>query len=153
LVPKLYVAVHAWHAALPMLTLQILPPCAMVTLTLDWTTLFMGDMGGSTVHEEESSCQTNRILKSGHWPHRGLETKTNCPTDRRSEYNLNLNLSDCTANCRPVLSSERAHYMKRKESTCNCYSKKCKIWSSAPRVPNTKTSWLSRNITLTLTWN
>jgi hypothetical protein len=35
-----------------MLTLQI-SPCAMVTLTLGWTTLFMGDMGEGTVHEKE----------------------------------------------------------------------------------------------------
>jgi hypothetical protein len=31
----------------------------------------------------------------------------------------------------PVLSSERALYLKKKES--NCHSKKCKIWSSAPK--------------------
>jgi hypothetical protein len=30
-----------------------------------------------------------RKLKSGHWPQRGPDTKTNWPTDRRSQYNLN----------------------------------------------------------------
>jgi hypothetical protein len=35
------------------------------------------------------------------------------PTDRRSQYNLKLNLRHCTANYRPVLSSERAPYMKK----------------------------------------
>jgi hypothetical protein len=59
----------------------------------------------------------------------GPDTKINWQTDCRSQYNLNLNLRDCTANYRPVLSSEKAHYMK-KES--NCHSKKCKIWSPAP---------------------
>jgi hypothetical protein len=44
---------------------------------------------------------------------------------------LKLNLRHCTANYRPVLSSERVPYMKNKES--NCHSKKCNIWSPAPK--------------------
>jgi hypothetical protein len=36
-----------------------------------------------------------------------------------------------TVNYRPVLSSERALYMKNKES--NCHWNKCNIWSPAPR--------------------
>jgi hypothetical protein len=33
---------------------------------------------------------TQRKLKCGHGPQRDPDTKTNCPTDRRSQYNLNL---------------------------------------------------------------
>jgi hypothetical protein len=68
---------------------------------------------------------TQRNLKSG------PDTKTNWQTDRRSQYNLNLKLRDCTANYRPVLSLERAPYMKKKET--NCHAKKCNIWSIAPK--------------------
>jgi hypothetical protein len=45
--------------------------------------------------------------------------------------NLKLNLRHCTANYRPVLWSERASYMKNKES--NCHSYKCNIRSPAPK--------------------
>jgi hypothetical protein len=61
----------------------------------------------------------------------GTGTKTNWPTDRRSQSNLKLNLRHCTANYRPVLSSERAPYIENKES--NCHSNKCNIWSLAPK--------------------
>jgi hypothetical protein len=47
LVPKFHVAVHASHAALPMVTLK-LSPYINVTLTFDWITLFVGDMGEGT---------------------------------------------------------------------------------------------------------
>jgi hypothetical protein len=77
-----------------------------------------------------SNCQTEK-LKSGYGPNWGPSTKTNWPTDRRSQYNLKLNLCHCTANYRPVLSSERAPYMKNKES--NCHSNKCNIWSLAQK--------------------
>jgi hypothetical protein len=46
---------------------------------------------------------------------------------------------DCTANYRPVLSSERAPYMKKKESIC--LSKKFKIWLSTPKGNDTNTNW------------
>jgi hypothetical protein len=52
LVPKLHIALHTSHAALPMVTLKILP-YTNVTLTLGWITLFMGDMGDGTLHKEE----------------------------------------------------------------------------------------------------
>jgi hypothetical protein len=52
LVPKFHVALHASHAALPMVTLKI-SPCINVTLTLGWTTLFMGDMGEGILHRED----------------------------------------------------------------------------------------------------
>jgi hypothetical protein len=119
-------------------------PFTNVTLTFDWTTLFMGDVGEGALHEEEiSNCQTKKIkpaprrtgrltigrnitltctialqitdpssrqrerrtrkrkkvivtqrsVKSGHLPQKGHETKTNWPTDCRSQYHLNLNLS------------------------------------------------------------
>jgi hypothetical protein len=51
LVPKLHVALHASHAALPMVTLKILPYTNVtLTLTSSWTTLFMGDMGEGALH-------------------------------------------------------------------------------------------------------
>jgi hypothetical protein len=51
LVPKFHVALHASHAALPIVTLKI--SHYTVTLTLGWTTLFKGDMGEDTLHEVE----------------------------------------------------------------------------------------------------
>jgi hypothetical protein len=47
LVPKFHIAMHASQAALPIVILKILP-YTNVTLTLGWTTLFMGDMGEGT---------------------------------------------------------------------------------------------------------
>jgi hypothetical protein len=61
--------------------------------------------------KKESSCQTKK-LESGHGPHWGPGTKTNWPTDRRSQYSLKLNLHHCTANYRLVFSLEREPYMK-----------------------------------------
>jgi hypothetical protein len=52
LVPKFHVALHASHAALQMVTLNILPYTNM-TLTLGWTTLIMGDMSEKALHKEE----------------------------------------------------------------------------------------------------
>jgi hypothetical protein len=43
-------------------------------------------------------------------PLRRNNCQTNWPTDRRSQCSLKLNLRHCTANYRPVLSSERAPY-------------------------------------------
>jgi hypothetical protein len=39
--------------------------------------------------KEESNC-TLKKLKSGHLLQRGPDTKTNWPTERRSQYNLNI---------------------------------------------------------------
>jgi hypothetical protein len=87
-------------------------------------------------------------LKSGHGPYKGPDTKTNRPTYRRSQYNLNLR--DCTANYRPVFSSERAPCMKKKEGS-NCHY----IWSSArkggPTPRRTDRLTLGRNILVTWT--
>jgi hypothetical protein len=52
LVSKFHVALHASHAALPMVTIKIVP-YTNVTLTLVWTTLFMGDMGEDALYKEE----------------------------------------------------------------------------------------------------
>jgi hypothetical protein len=52
LVPKFHFALHALHAALPMVTFKI-SPYINATLTLGWTTLLMGDMGEAALHEEE----------------------------------------------------------------------------------------------------
>jgi hypothetical protein len=46
-----------------MVTLKI-SPYTNRTLTLSWTTLFMGDMGEGALHEEESNVK-QRKLKSG----------------------------------------------------------------------------------------
>jgi hypothetical protein len=50
-VPKFHVALHTSHAALPMVTLKILP-YTNVILTFGWTTLFNGDMGEGSLHEK-----------------------------------------------------------------------------------------------------
>jgi hypothetical protein len=52
LVPKFHVALHASHAALPMVALEI-SPCTNATLTLGWITLFMGDMGEGVLDRED----------------------------------------------------------------------------------------------------
>jgi hypothetical protein len=98
-----HVALYASHAALSMVTLKI-SLCTNVTLTLGWTTLLMGCMGEGALEpyteKKESNCQTKKIKiwswdpqRTRHWP-----------TDVRSQYNLTLNLRDCTANYRSVLS-------------------------------------------------
>jgi hypothetical protein len=112
LVPKFHVTLQASHAALPMVTLKI-SPCTNVTLTLGWITLFMRDMCEGALHREDEVTETKKLPG----------TKMNWPTDRRSQCNLKLNLRHCTANYRPVLSSDRAPYIKNKES--NCHSNKC----------------------------
>jgi hypothetical protein len=105
LVPKSHVALHASHAALPMVTLKI-SPCTNVTLT------FHFDSG------------------LDHPVHGGYGWGRPTPR-RRSNCNLKLNLRHCAANYRPVLSSESAPYMKNKES--NCHSNKCNILSLVPK--------------------
>jgi hypothetical protein len=118
---------------LPMVTLKI-SPCTKVTLTFHFDFAldhpFHGDMSEGALHpRRRSNCQTKK-LKSGYGPHWGPGTKTNWPTDRRSQCNL-LNLHHCTENYRLVLSSEREPYMKNKES--NCHSNKCNMWSLTPK--------------------
>jgi hypothetical protein len=83
------------------------------------------------LYTEKTSNYQTQTLTSGYGPHCGTGTKTNWPTDHRSQFNLKLDLRNCTANYRPVLSSERAPCMKNKES--NCHSNKCNIWSLAPK--------------------
>jgi hypothetical protein len=94
---------------------------------------------GSPTPWSRSNCQTKK-LKSGYGPNYGPGTKTNWPTDRRSQCNLKLNLR----HYRPVLSSERAPHMKNKES--NNHWNKCNIWSRAPkgaRHQDELADWLS----------
>jgi hypothetical protein len=127
------VAYHSSHAALPMVTLTI-SPYTNVTLTSDFDSgldhpVHGGNGGGHPIRRRNKVTVTQKKIKSGHGPHRGPGTEKNWLTDRQSQYNLNLR--HCTANYRPVLSSERAPYLKMKES--NCHSKKCNIWSSAPK--------------------
>jgi hypothetical protein len=97
LVPKFHVALHASHATLPIVTLKI-SPYTNVTLTFDF------DFGLDHLHRGRYGEKLNfqiKKLKSGHGPHRGPGTKTNWPTDRRSQYDFKLNLRNCTANYRP----------------------------------------------------
>jgi hypothetical protein len=70
LVPKFYVALHASHA--------VLPSCSWGIWVREPYT-----------EKKSRNCQTKK-LKSGHGPPMGPGTKTNWPTDRRSQYNLNL---------------------------------------------------------------
>jgi hypothetical protein len=80
-------------------------------------------------------------------------TKTNWPTDHRSQCNFKLNLHHCTADYRSTLSSERMPYMKNKES--NCHSNKCNIWSLAPkgaRHQDELADWPSVVMWLRLQW-
>jgi hypothetical protein len=145
-VPKFHVALHAYHVALPMVTLEI-SPGTNVTLTFNFDfgldhPLHGGYGWGSPTPRRRSNCQTNK-LKSGYGPKWGTGTKTNWPTDRRSQCNLKLNLRHCTANYRPVLSSDRAPYMGNKES--NCHSKRGKT----PRRTGLLT--VGRNVTSTST--
>jgi hypothetical protein len=156
LVPKFHVALHASHAALPMVTLKI-SPYTNVTLTFDFGLdhpVHGGyGWGSPTPRRKKVICQTKK-LKSGHGPHWVPGTKTNWPTDRRSQYNLKLNLRHCTANYKP------SHQRGRPTSTNTQLSKnnqreKGKNWSRVqdgcltPRRTGRPT--VGRNITLTLT--
>jgi hypothetical protein len=64
LVPKFHIALHASHAALPMVTLKI-SPCANVTLIfyfdfgLDHSV--MGDMGEGALHHPEDEVTVKKI--------------------------------------------------------------------------------------------
>jgi hypothetical protein len=73
----------------------------------------MGNMGEETLHREDEA-----NVKQRNW---GPGTKTNWPTDRRSQCNLKLKLRHGTVNYRPVLSSERGPYIKNKERNCQIY--------------------------------
>jgi hypothetical protein len=69
----------------------------------------------NVVSLKENLKEKEKLVACSRW---APDTKTNWPTDRRSQYNLKFNLRHYTANYRPVLSSERAPYMKNKESNC-----------------------------------
>jgi hypothetical protein len=75
---------HASQAALPMVTLKI-SPCTNVTLTLDWITLFMGDMSEEALRREDEVT----VKQRNYW---GPGTRRNWPIDSRSQCNLKLNL-------------------------------------------------------------
>jgi hypothetical protein len=117
LVPKFHFALHASHAALSMVTLKILP---YTNVTL----VFYFDLGlvhpvhggygwGSPTPRRKKVIVKQRKLKFGYVPHWVPRTKTNWPTDCRSQCNLTLNVHQCTANYRLVLWSERAPYISK----------------------------------------
>jgi hypothetical protein len=61
LVPKFHIALHASHSALSTPNGNIkISPYTNMTLTLGWTTLFMGDMGEGILHEEERKKLSNK---------------------------------------------------------------------------------------------
>jgi hypothetical protein len=110
LVPKFHITLHASNAALPMVTLKVLP-YTNATLTFALDHLVHGGMGEGALHQEERNCQT-KIIKMG------PGTKTNWPTDRWLQYNFKLNLHHCTANklqIRPLV-REGAIYEKIKKT-------------------------------------
>jgi hypothetical protein len=107
-----------------MVTIKI-SPCTNVILTSDF------DIGLDHSVHGAYWWGSPTLRRRSYYQTKKLNTKTNWPTDRRSQCNLKLNLRHCTANYRPVFSSERALYMKNKE--CNCHSNKCNIWSLAPK--------------------
>jgi hypothetical protein len=63
LVSKFYVALHASHAALLMLTLNV-SLYTNVTLTLGWTTLFMGDMGEGDLAPQVEGVSDETVIDS-----------------------------------------------------------------------------------------
>jgi hypothetical protein len=120
------------HAALPMVTWNI-SPYTNVILTFDFGLdhpVHGGYGRGGPTPWRRSNFQTKK-LKSDHGPYWGPSTKMNWPTDHSSQYNLKFNLRHWTANYRPVLTSERAPYMRKKEN--NCHSKTRNMWSPAPK--------------------
>jgi hypothetical protein len=143
LVPRFQVALYASHAAFPVATLKI-SPYINVTLTFDFDFGLDHPVHGGyvcvrTTLKRKTVIVKQRKLKSGHGHHWGAGTKTNWLTDRRSQFNLNWNLRHCTANYRPVLSSERAPYMKRKKVIVTQRN----VTSSHPlqKGHGTKTNW------------
>jgi hypothetical protein len=115
LVSKFHIALHASHAALPMVTLKI-SPYTNATSTFDFDfgldhPVHGGYERGSPTPRRRN-CQTKK-LKSGHGPHWRSGIKMNWSTDRRSQHNLKLNLRHCNENYRPVLSSERALHINK----------------------------------------
>jgi hypothetical protein len=65
---------------------------------------WMWSSEAENIKKEESNCQTKKIK---------IWSRAPRPTSCWLQYNMNFR--DCTANYRPVLSSERAPYMKKKE--------------------------------------
>jgi hypothetical protein len=147
LVLKFHIALHVSHVALSMVTLKI-SSCTNMTLTLGWITLFKEDMGEGAPHREDKVTIKQKI-KIWLWAPLGAQHQDEL-ADRRSQCNLKLNLRHCTANYTPILSSERAPYIKNKKS--NCHSNKCNIWSLAPKgARRTDRLTVGRNVTLTST--
>jgi hypothetical protein len=127
LVPKFHVALHASHAALPMVTLKI-SPYTNVTLTFDF------DYGlDHPVH--------------GRYP----DTKTNWPTDRRSHWTcvIALQITDPS-------SRQRGHATPTNPQLSKMIKeRRGKNWSQVPDgclAPiRTDRLTIGRNVTLTLT--
>jgi hypothetical protein len=85
----------------------------------------------------------------------GLETARNSWAgaglfDLPRSYVRKAERSSSQLNYRPVLSSERVPYMKKKES--NCHRKKCNIWSLAPKGAPSRTGRLTVGRNITWTW-
>jgi hypothetical protein len=87
---------------------------------------------GSPTPRRQSNCQTKKIRS-------GVRHQDELTDRRRSQCNFKLNLRHCTANYIPVLSSERAPYMKNKES--NCHLNKLTSGHLLQKGQDTKTNW------------
>jgi hypothetical protein len=74
---------------------------------------------GRPAWRRKKTIVTQRNVKSGHELQRGPGTKTNCPADRRSQYNSNSNWSAVWSSCRTGLHGSDRH------SAAFCHSDRC----------------------------
>jgi hypothetical protein len=154
LVPKFYIALHASHAALPMVTLTILL-YTNVTLNFDFGLdhPVQGGYGwGHPAWKRKKVIVRQRKLKSGHGPYRGPDTKMNWPTDHWAQYNLTwtgvieLQITD------PSSRQRGRPTWRRKNVIVTQRNVKC--GHLLQREPDTKTNCptVGRNITWTWIW-
>jgi hypothetical protein len=114
LVPKLHVALHASHAALPMVTLKF-SPCTNVTLTFDF------DFG-----------LDNPVHGGYGWGDLALQVGGVSDETVLHGYGFCVTLTSAWLHCKLLSRSlVREGTPKKKES--NCQAKKIKIWSWAPK--------------------
>jgi hypothetical protein len=138
--PKFHVALHASHAALPIVTLKI-SPCTNVTLNLGWITLFMGDMGEGALQREERNCQIRKLkLVMGH-----IGGPAPRWTGRQTVYHnitwhwncvIALKITDPSSHQRGRLTSTNLQLSKNDQR-----EKGKKLVMGSRWVPDTRTDW------------
>jgi hypothetical protein len=124
---------------------------------LTWTCVIALHITGPSSRQRELPARkrkkvivTQRNLTSGHPLQKGPDTKTNWPTDRRSQYSLTWTCVIALQITDPS-SRQRGHPTWRRKS--NCHLRKCKILLSSPKGPDTKTNWpTDRQSQYNLTW-